>query len=159
MRRVAPFLAIAAVAALAFPLPALADHTNGLGHWGNGYAPVVSHNYNDGGTDANAADGAYYWQDTGFQQGYNPPLPRYEPSFCGSRTGWIITCTLPSTDSRLQGYEGITYTSQYQDGTGHLFAVQVFGTDNMRRCIVGSRSGVTRWDTPSGWATPQTWDA
>lgn len=131
MRKVSLFLASATVLAMFFTLPATADHAFGLGHWGNGYAPVVSHNWNDGGTDANVSDGAYYWQDTGFVQGYNPPLPRYEPNFCGYRTGWIITCTVSSADSRLQGYEGIAYPYYYVDGTGHIAGMQVFGADNM----------------------------
>ena len=111
-RRLTSLIALVGLALLApIPTPAWSDHANNRGmggHWGNHYAPPVGYCYINSDRTANVQDGAYYWQDTFFPQGYNPPLPRATYT-SGNIAGWINSCELNYGHPALVGRRGQTY--------------------------------------------------
>lgn len=127
MRRL--ILAFLVFATVLMPQPASADHEYVHGRWDR--APLVGY---DGKNVANLQDGAYYWQDRGFD-GYVPPLPAWNGGGAGCATpydGWIVACTI--SRGILQGYcskacDGMTYVALRSDRT--IYGAYVLIADDL----------------------------
>lgn len=119
--------------------PALADHKDLLGHWGNGFAPelVIDSSPGYGVHFANVQDAAGYWQDTNFINGFrNLFSPVYDNTGCAERGGAIKFCEVGIYDSRIPvGADSTFYSHDVCDrsdgcplgrGQHHLYSMTVF---------------------------------
>lgn len=119
--------------------PALADHKDLLGHWGNGFAPelVIDSSPGVGVHFGNVQDAAGYWKDTNFVNGFrNLFTPVYDNNGCGEKGGAIKFCEVGIYDSRIaNGADSTFYSHDVCDrsdgcplgrGQHHLVAVTVF---------------------------------
>lgn len=105
--------------------PALANHANNPSsvyptgyHWGNGYSPFVQCDFVNWDCSGPVLDAAYFWQDNGFRQGYQPPVPSSASYSCGSRDGGINLCRSDRGSSLFQynsGLDGLTYVTAICD--------------------------------------------
>jgi hypothetical protein len=103
------------IAALLLPLlilsPARASHDFDHGRWNR--APYIAW---DGQNAGNIQDGAYYWQDRGFD-GYQYPLPQWSHGGAQCATvwnGWINVCTVSRSIASAycgENCDGYTYVA------------------------------------------------
>lgn len=117
--------------------PAYGGHTDYYGHWGNGFSPSV---WSNNIPDDVVQDGAYFWQDRNFVQGYRPPLPNHGAA-CGTSgdqstagDGSIDICIVSrASDPYLsQGFGGITYFRHGCDNAcNHIYAVTIRVADDL----------------------------
>lgn len=121
--------ALAGLASIVAPAPALANHDNDFGHWNQPPLVVTKAGF---GFDGIIQDAAYYWQDVAFFRGYYPPLPHREgSSFCDPNVGRITVCLVPPGNFWLGGGLGKIWPTFYQDGSNHISSMVIYIDDSL----------------------------